>query len=256
MDERVNYEGGEWVVDAGEIMDGAVETELEAAPEAAGPEEGESFELKHLGEAFSVDRERVTELAQKGLDYDRIREKLDAARGELGELRRWLGEVSGGRDAGEFKTELSARALAEREGIGLDEAMGRVRDEAERREAERAAAQTGAAEGGRIPGERKSREAREFFDAHPDAALRLLGGEALPREVWRRVRAGESLTAAYEAESARREAETAAGRIRALEAELERTRLEKTNAGRSTGSAAGDGGDAGPDAAAMGWESV
>ena len=42
MDERVNYEGGEWVVDAGEIMDGAVETELEAAPEAAGPEEGES----------------------------------------------------------------------------------------------------------------------------------------------------------------------------------------------------------------------
>ena len=31
MDERVNYEGGEWVVDAGEIMDGAVETELEAS---------------------------------------------------------------------------------------------------------------------------------------------------------------------------------------------------------------------------------
>ena len=83
MDERVNYEGGEWVVDAGEIMDGAVETELEAAPEAAGPEEGESFELKHLGEAFSVDRERVTELAQKGLDYDRIREKLDAELAQL-----------------------------------------------------------------------------------------------------------------------------------------------------------------------------
>ena len=54
------------------------------------------------------------ELAQKGLDYDRVRAKLEAARDEL---------ASGCRAAQreEFRTS-SRRPLAEREGIAFEQA--------------------------------------------------------------------------------------------------------------------------------------
>ena len=81
----------DWKVDAGEIMDGAVETEAAPAEIEARPgegAEGESFTLKHLDEVVSVDRGRVVELAQKGLDYDRVRSKLDSARDELAAQQR------------------------------------------------------------------------------------------------------------------------------------------------------------------------
>ncbi|MDR0906718.1 MAG: hypothetical protein LBN00_11215 [Oscillospiraceae bacterium] len=44
------------------------------APQTAAEEE--KFRLKHLGEEFKVTREEMTALAQKGRDYDRIRERL------------------------------------------------------------------------------------------------------------------------------------------------------------------------------------
>ena len=40
----------------------------------------EGFELKHLGEVTTVDRERVIALAQMGLDYERVRSERDALR--------------------------------------------------------------------------------------------------------------------------------------------------------------------------------
>ena len=43
--------------------------------------------LRHLGEDRQVTLSEVQALAQKGLDYDRIREKLDAAREEVTRLR-------------------------------------------------------------------------------------------------------------------------------------------------------------------------
>jgi len=53
----------------------------EAVPDGGTEEhEGErdgSFTLKHLGETRTVGRDEVITLAQKGLDYDRIRRKYD-----------------------------------------------------------------------------------------------------------------------------------------------------------------------------------
>ena len=46
------------------------------APDAPKPAETERFRLKHLGEEFEVTREEAIALAQKGRDYDRIRERL------------------------------------------------------------------------------------------------------------------------------------------------------------------------------------
>ena len=47
----------------------------DGTPEASAPEP-EMFGLKHLGEETMVTREEVIALAQKGRDYDRIRERL------------------------------------------------------------------------------------------------------------------------------------------------------------------------------------
>lgn len=57
-----------------EPQDKAAETEIE--PEKA-KAETDQFELKHLDETRTVSREEVITLAQKGMDYDRIRTKYD-----------------------------------------------------------------------------------------------------------------------------------------------------------------------------------
>ena len=77
----------EWDVDAAEIMEG-VRDEDEAAPEGGTvqPDAG-GFRLKHLDAEYTVDRDKVVELAQKGLDYDRVRSKLESAREELAGLK-------------------------------------------------------------------------------------------------------------------------------------------------------------------------
>ena len=60
--------------EAKEPQDKAAETENE--PEKA-KAETDQFELKHLDETRTVSREEVITLAQKGMDYDRIRTKYD-----------------------------------------------------------------------------------------------------------------------------------------------------------------------------------
>lgn len=55
-----------------------------AAEDTAPEEEAETdlFTLKHLDEVRTVSRDEVIALAQKGLDYDRIRAKYDALRAD------------------------------------------------------------------------------------------------------------------------------------------------------------------------------
>lgn len=207
----------EWDVDVGEIMDG-VRDEAESPEQAVTtqPEDGELFTLKHLDEVSTVSREKVIELAQKGLDYDRVRAKLDAARDELGELK----------------------SLAEKEGLDMQAFSER-------------SAQTRAGES------RARREAREFFEAHPEAASAMLRDrQAIPDEVWQRVRAGESLNAAWESVELRRRAQESGERVKSLERELAETRQEWSNAARSTGSVVSAGGDVERDMAAIGWNEV
>jgi len=58
----------DWGLD--DTPDDAAETAAPAAPQQ------ETFRLKHLGEELEVTREEMTALAQKGRDYDRVRERL------------------------------------------------------------------------------------------------------------------------------------------------------------------------------------
>jgi hypothetical protein len=47
-------------------------------PDGAASQEPERFKLKHLGREIEVSRDEMITLAQKGQDYDRIRERADA----------------------------------------------------------------------------------------------------------------------------------------------------------------------------------
>ena len=81
-------ESGEWEVDVAEMMRGVTDdAEPAMSPKAEKAAEAESFTLRHLGEERSVGRDELIALAQKGLDYDRIRGKLGDASRQIESLR-------------------------------------------------------------------------------------------------------------------------------------------------------------------------
>lgn len=81
-------EGGEWKIDVAEMMRGVTDdAEPAMNPKAEKGAGDESFTLRHLGETKNVGRDEVIALAQKGMDYDRIRGKLGDASRELEALR-------------------------------------------------------------------------------------------------------------------------------------------------------------------------
>ena len=61
--------------------------DLEAELDEAGKKADQLFTLKHLDEVKEVDRDEVITLAQKGLDYDRIRAERDSLKAEKSSLK-------------------------------------------------------------------------------------------------------------------------------------------------------------------------
>ncbi len=117
-------DSGEWQVDVAEMMQGVTdeaEPGIDTKPEK--PAEAESFTLRHLGETKNVGREELIALAQKGLDYDRIRGKLGDASLRLESLR------SGG--TGEFSPEERRRRECESFVKAFPEAAARLRTDRE-----------------------------------------------------------------------------------------------------------------------------
>lgn len=93
------------------LEDGAAESA--AAPEVRQEESADQrFELKHLEETRSVDRDEVIRLAQKGMDYDRIREERDSVRPELKLYKDFLSELAN--ESGLTVTELIDSVRAKR----------------------------------------------------------------------------------------------------------------------------------------------
>ena len=117
-------EAGEWEINVAEMMQGVVdeaEPAMNSKPEK--PAEAESFTLRHLGETKNVGREEVIVLAQKGMDYDRIRSKLGDASREIESLR------SGG--TGEISPEERRRRDCESFVKSFPEAAARLRTDRE-----------------------------------------------------------------------------------------------------------------------------
>lgn len=212
------------------------ESEAEAQPEA-----DQLFELKHLDETRSVNREEVIALAQKGMDYDRIREKYDAGKEAIEwhaanrDSVRWLEEIAKeqGMTFGQLVDSTRAQIMANRTGQPLSVCQGIVANErrAAELEAERKALESKTSESNAEAERQAKMEAdiKAFTEAYPEQAR---DPKSLPKEVWDAVHKGDTLLNAYRAY----ENKQLKAQLEKEKKDAERRALEEKNKARSTGS--------------------
>ncbi len=207
------------------------------AAEAKGAEDAgadERFTLKHLGEARDYSRDEVTTLAQKGLDYDRIRAERDSMRAEMPTMRDamgLLGEIAADSkiSVGELVETLRARRLIDREaaeGRTITETGAREqirREKAARdRDGEEQEEQPAAKPAASAPAQPDvTEDIRRFAQTFPEVKA-----TDIPQKVWDEYRAGKGdLVSLYTIQ------ENAALRLKLAQMEQ-----NENNRGRSAGS--------------------
>ena len=192
----------------------------------------ETFTLKVNKEERSYTREEVISLAQKGADYDRVKDKLGAHQqtiDALAEVAKTMGtEVPALLDT------LMVKALMQKEGISEEVARERIlRQKAEKENSalKQAAAQQTEAESGQ---QRAQREIADFRKSYPDVQLT----KDLLKALMSDVQSGMSIKEAYERhETAQKDA-----RIKELEAQLAAEKQNNKNRAASPGSQKDSGG--------------
>lgn len=236
--------------DESDVSDSADAGTAEAAqePESAEnaeqqPPEGQqetpkTWTLRHLDSERTVGESEMIALAQKGLDYDRIRGKYDEAKPVI----EMFGEFA--REAGMSIPDYirNVRTEAKRAG-GMSEEEARRAVDLEEREASihaEEARQQERESARNAQQQRISRELAEFERAFPDAYNHAKSDpKTIPQSVWAEVNNGLSLTAAYSryaVEQARASVKTAQETVKAVQ------QMQK-NAHRSTGSMKSAGND-------------
>lgn len=230
-------EGGE--AQTGE--DGTAETQTAEGEEKA---ENQRFDLTYMHETRSVDRNEVISLAQKGLDYDRIRARYDDLNGQVTELggidtlhsfASLLKELAGN---GKMTTEQAldstwAAVIARRDNVGMDVALERAKYERLSREREdRTNRETAERTARQKAEDDRQKELAAFVKAYPNVEA-----NKVPREVWDAFTAGESLISAY----ARYETKAARAENAELRTQLEALKKNETNRKRAAGSQQGAG---------------
>lgn len=208
----------------------------EEEPVAEQEEADQLFTLKHLDETRQVNRDEVVALAQKGLDYDRIRQDRDNARAEierLTALEDFLKELAAPSNMSveDLMDTTRANILAQREGIDQSIALERVRLDKDRKALEaqrRGLDRQNEADQRQAAEQQRRRESMDrFISDHPG-----LDAKDIPNEVWEAFAGGKDLADAYAAHEAKTLRETLAERER----EIEALKQNQTNKARSTGS--------------------
>lgn len=176
-----------------------VRTEDEVVEKQAEENTPKLVPLKHLGEERMVTEAERNALAQKGMDYDRIRAKYEEAKPAM-ELIAQFAKKAGVTTA-EYITAIreqakQAEGMSEAEAkrmVDLEDREARVAireaEEAERKEAENKATNAQTAEE-----QRRAADIAEFQKTFPEAAK---DPKSIPPEVWAEVKNGASLVAAY-----------------------------------------------------------
>lgn len=197
----------------------ATQTETKEKAEA-----DHSFRLKYMGEEKEYSRDEMVAFAQKGIDYDRIKGKLDE-HVEAAEFVKLLAEEAG-QTVADFMDNARAGVIAKKEGISQTEAMSKL--QLQRREAELAAREKAleeknkAAETAQTEEQRVREDFISFFKTRPDVKA-----DSIPKEVVAKAISQKlpllTVYQAYENEK--------------LRAELETERQNTKNKERSVGSA-------------------
>lgn len=239
----LSEENGSAEEDAEETVE---EGESPEAPEAdqqtvAEEQATDSFTLKHMDEVRTVSREEIVPLAQKGMDYDRIKGQLDTARNDLkdyekvkadlgkrNEQLQYLEEIAKAQNMSldELIENTQVQVMQKKTGKDIEVCRGIVANERRARELQ---AQQAAVTSTRDQNAKRDADIAEFMKAYPELAS---DPKNVPNEVWEAVNKGESLLNAYRAYE-----------VKALRAELEQQKAaaaeekrKQENKSRSTGS--------------------
>ena len=235
--------GGE-AADSGEANqpthDEAEQTDGTKAADDVTPDDGnQTFTLNYLGAEKVVSKDEAVTLAQKGMDYDRIRQKHEDTLSELTTAKDKLSffeqmASSQGKTLDQLIDSVMAEQLATREGIDPAVALGRVQIERERKqlEAEKAKLAKGADEQA-LAEKKRQDDITAFQKEYPDVFAKLATDKnAIPAAVWEDVNKGESLVAAY----AKYERAQLKAELEKAKAEAEQIKQKQINKSRSTGS--------------------
>ena len=174
-----------------------------AADEQPGTEEP-MFDLKYNKEIKQYTRQQVTELAQKGLNYDHVTEQRDRLQQEIADLTKFRDENSAildtlraaaeasGKSVPEYLTSIRTNLLVA-QGISPETARERIlREDAEQRLHSKQKAEEAAASRKRDAEQRQKDDIARFQKKYKD-----VDPKTIPQEVWEAVRGGELLTDAY-----------------------------------------------------------
>ena len=227
------------------------DTEDEAAPEASGKGGTDTYELHCLGRTLTVDRENVIRYAQKGMDYDRVKQQRDEALsgGKEGvEAAAWRREheqavrlvEAMAQRAGLSVTALRDKLRAEEltaEGMSREAAKERVaRENAERALAEKDTGRASTQEAQRK--EQIRREVAAFQQAHAEVDLKAL----LP-ELDDDLKQAGNLEGAFLRHENRRLTQA----LQTAQETLAAERQNRSNRTRTSGSQSADSGETEPD---------
>ena len=170
--------------------------QAETQPKADAPK---MWTLRHMDEVRQVGEADMVVLAQKGLDYDRIRGKYDESKPVMELFGSFAKQA--GMSIPDYVSFIRTQA---KQASGMSEAEARRTVELEDREAavsakeaEEAQRQNGAnqaAQARAAADARRNADIAEFQRLFPDAAK---DPKAIPQEVWASVRSGMSLVSAY-----------------------------------------------------------
>lgn len=208
----------------------------EKKPEAEKETKDQRFKLKHNGEESEVDYDKVIELAQKGMDYDRVREERDKFRVEAPTMQKY-------REQDAFLTQ-----LAEDSGLSVEELIENTRarmlmnkdpDLSEEEALEKV--RGGKKEKAEEPSEDGRRQTMfaNFIQAYPEVKP-----DEIPAEVWADAARTFDLTGAYQRYENKK-----------LKEEVAKLRQNNKNKDRSTGSRRSVGAHTPKDAFDEGWDS-
>ena len=162
------------------------------------------FDLKYNKETKQYTRQQVTELAQKGLNYDHVTEQRDRLQQEIADLTKFRDENSAildtlraaaeasGKSVPEYLTSIRTNLLVA-QGISPETARERIlREDAEQRLHSQQKAEEAAASSKRDAEQRQKDDIARFQKKYKD-----VDPKTIPQEVWEAVRGGELLTDAY-----------------------------------------------------------
>ena len=158
----------------------------ETEEEAEKKEPDQPFVLKHLDQTYEVNRDQVVQLAQKGMDYDRIRTERDSMKPKFEEYEAFLKRIAGDQSIDDLIDSTLAKLDvqdAEKRGEELDEVeqFKKLRIERVKRDAKNPALAPKEPETEEDKEKaRLSKSIQRFIKAYPDVKA-----TDVPPEVWK-----------------------------------------------------------------------